>query len=91
VSAAPGDADAQRERAQQAWELVVDEAPEPAVLATLRRVLRAKRFELPALAARLPGAVRRGARVDLAPLEQALSGAGLRCELRRRAAGDPPR
>jgi hypothetical protein len=73
----------QRERALQAWELVVLDPAGPSVLAALRRVLRVKRSELPALAACLPGAVRRGARFDLAPLEAALAEAGLRCTLRR--------
>jgi hypothetical protein len=46
-----------------------------------------KRFELPDVAGALPGVVRRGAHVDLAPLEAALSEAGVRCELRRRGEG----
>jgi len=77
-------AEAQRERAQQTWELVVHDAPEASVLAALRRVLRVKRGELPALAGALPGCVRRGARVDLAPYEAALTEAGVQCSVRRR-------
>jgi hypothetical protein len=77
-------AQAQRERAQQAWELVVHDAPEANVLAALRKVLRVKRSELPALAGSLPGIVRRGARVDLTPYEAALTEAGVRCSVRRR-------
>lgn len=79
-----GGDDAQRERATRAWELVIEEAATPATLAALRRVLRFKRFELPDVAASLPGVVRRGARVDLAPLERALAECGVRCALRRR-------
>ena len=78
------DDDAQRERAQQAWELVVHDAPSPAVLAALRRVLRVKRSELARVVGSLPGVVRRGARVDLADSEARLREAGVRCELRRR-------
>jgi hypothetical protein len=76
----------QQERARQAWELVVLEAPNPEILRAIRKTLRVKRFELPALAASLPGCIRRGARVDLAPLEAALREAGVRCELKRSAA-----
>jgi hypothetical protein len=76
----------QRERAHQSWELVVLEAPDPEVLRAIRKALRVKRFELSALAGSLPGCVRRGARVDLVPLEAALREAGVRCELRRSAA-----
>jgi hypothetical protein len=84
----PGDgADAQRERAEQAWELRVLDEASARVLRALRRVLRVKRFELPDVAGALPGVVRRGAHVDLAPLEAALSEAGVRCELRRRGEG----
>lgn len=82
----PEDEQAQRERAQQTWALVVLEEPEVGTLRALRKVLRTKRLELPALAAALPGPVRRGARVDLAPLEAALRSAGIRCELRRSGA-----
>lgn len=78
--------DAQRERALQTWELVVLEEPEDGVLEAVRRVLHAKRFEREALRRAIPGAVRRGARVDLEPLRTALESAGVRCELRRRRA-----
>lgn len=78
---------AQQERALGAWELVVLDAPEASVLETVRRALRAKRFERAALRAALPGAVRRGARVDLEPVRDALRAAGVRCELRRRETG----
>ena len=76
--------EAQRERALQAWELVVQEAPSGRVLAAVRRVLRIKRFELERVSATLPGVVRRGARIDLADFEAELRAAGIRCELRRR-------
>ena len=78
--------DAQRERAEQSWELVVHDAPSRAVLAALRRVLRVKRGELARVSASLPGVIRRGARVDLADSEARLREAGVRCELRRRGA-----
>jgi hypothetical protein len=75
--------EAQRERALKSWELLVLDSPTPVVLDALRRVLRIKRFELPRIKSSIPGVVRRGARVDLAPLEAALTEAGVRCELRR--------
>ena len=50
----------------------------------MRRALRVKRFELERVGARLPGVVRRGARVDLEDGEARLREAGVRCELRRR-------
>ena len=49
----------------------------------------AVRSELPAIRAALPGVVRRGAQVDLAPLEAALAEAGVRCELRLSAPPAP--
>lgn len=76
---------AQRERAHQSWELLVLDPATPEVLAALRKILRVKRFELEGVAASLPGPVRRGARVDLAPLEAALTEANVRCQLRRSA------
>ena len=75
---------AQRERAEQAWELVVHDPPSRAVLAELRRVLRVKRSELARVSNALPGVVRRGARSDLAEKEASLRAVGVRCELRRR-------
>jgi hypothetical protein len=79
--------EAQRERALQAWELVVHDAPTRRVLRAIRRALHVKRFELERVSASLPGVVRRGARVDLADLEAQLRAAGVRCELRRREVG----
>lgn len=74
---------AQHERAHKTWALVVDEPASPDLIRALRRILRVKRSELPAVTAALPGVVRRGAQIDLAPLEAALVEAGVRCELRR--------
>ncbi len=51
----------QRERALQAWSLVVLDSATPEVVQALRKVLRVKRFDLPALTASLPGVVRPGA------------------------------
>lgn len=75
--------EAQRERARGSWALWVLEEPSPERLEAVRRALRYKRFEREALARRLPGVLRRGARVDLEPLRDALRAAGLRAELRR--------
>lgn len=79
----PGDP-VQRERALGSWELVVSAVPDDRRMETLRRVVGFKRFELDALRRKLPGPVRRGARIDLEPLEAALRRAGVECELRRR-------
>lgn len=79
---------AQRERALQSWELAVLEEPSDALLETLRRVLHVKRFDLPALRRALPGVVRRGARIDLEPLEAGLREAGVACALRPRAGAE---
>lgn len=87
---------AQQERARQSWELFVELPPivaasDPAdpdarvPLRRLIRILRIKRSERADLIRRLPGVVRRGARVDLLPLETALRDAGIVCVLRRRS------
>lgn len=90
MSRAERDAE-QRERALQAWELVVEETPDAAGLEVLRRILRSKRFEKARLADSLPGVVRRGARVDLEPIRDALEAAGIACALRpRESAGRAP-
>jgi hypothetical protein len=78
---------AQYERAHQSWELVILDSPGPAVRDALRRIVRLKRFELEKAEAVLPGVIRRGARLDLAPLEAALEEAGIRCQLRRSGSG----
>lgn len=78
--------DAQWERANQTWSLVVltDRSELSRDLErSLYRVLRTKRSERSALLERLPGTVRRGAAVDLTPLLEGLRAAGLACELRR--------
>jgi len=72
---------AQRERARGSWGLRVGSGP-PLPRAA-RRILRVKRSELAALEQRLPGVVRRGARVDLEPLVEALAAAGVCAELVR--------
>jgi len=75
----------QRERALGTWILVVEEDPaQPERLEVVRKALRLKRFEAQALAARLPGVVRRGARVDLAPVLSRLQEAGVQAQLIRR-------
>ena len=85
---------AQQERARQSWELFVElpavataglaDSDARALLRRLLRILRVKRSERADLLRRLPGVVRRGARVDLLPLETALQEAGIVCVLRRR-------
>lgn len=93
--------DPQWERAHQSWELVVghengenrlfvaadgaDPLDSAVLQGSLFRILRVKRSERESLLAGLPGVVRRGARVDLLALEQALREAGIVCVLRRRA------
>lgn len=89
---------AQQERARQSWELFVERPAIPgagladpdarASLQRLLRILRVKRSERVELLRRLPGVVRRGARVDLLPLATALREAGIACVLRRRP--EPP-
>jgi hypothetical protein len=102
--------DAQWERAQQSWELMVGDenavgrpTARPCETAAasaqgtdessrkaLFRILRVKRSEREGLLAKLPGVVRRGARVDLLPLEQALREAGIPCVLRPSERGVSP-
>lgn len=93
-SAAQQAREAQRERAHQSWELAVEldarALSEPRLRRTLFGVLRVKRSEREALLGRLPGVVRRGARVDLRPLEEALRSGGIPCTLRRRGQGEIP-
>ena len=76
-------AEAQRERALQTWGLEVFDSASPEVIAVLRKILRVKRSELAAFSAKLPGTVRRGARVDLEPFAAQLVEAGIRCEVLR--------
>ncbi len=92
ADATPGVSEAQRERAQQTWALHVEEDPEsldPERARALFRTLRVKRFERSALLARLPGVVRRGARVDLLPLVEDLVRAGIEARLERRPSSQP--
>lgn len=84
----PDENDPQWQRAHQAWALVVD--VDASTLSEedrrqLFRVLRVKRMERPDLLQRLPGDVRRGARVDLETAQQSLSEHGIPCRLIRRA------
>jgi 2-methylcitrate dehydratase PrpD len=77
----------QLERARGTWVLVIHESSESAAgrFPALRRVLRLKSFEADALRSRLPGPVRRGARVDLLPILERLKRLGVRATLERRA------
>lgn len=77
---------AQRERARQSWSLAIDAAPEALSEGERRgllRTLRVKRSERAAFLARLPGVVRRGARVDLEDLQAGLRAEGLPARLFR--------
>lgn len=76
---------AQLERARQSWELVLSEVPGPEFLDAVRKILRVKRFEMPAFRSTLPGVVRRGAEVDLLPLQAELTALGVRSEIRKSA------
>jgi len=87
VSRAEDSARDQRERALQSWELFIGECPDNKRLEKLRRIVRVKRFELDSLRQRLPGVVRRGARVDLEPLAEQVRALGIACELRERSTG----
>ncbi len=62
------------------------ELPAPELLEAVRKLLRIKRFEYEAFAEALPGVVRRGAELDLAPIEKRLVELGVRAELRRSSA-----
>ena len=78
----------QRERALGTWALVVlDAASTRAELERIRRALRVHRRDRELLSSKLPGEVRRGARVDLEPLLTRLAAAGCRAELRQRQTG----
>lgn len=80
----PPERDAQWERAHQSWALVIDlEAGELSreSLRQVLRILRVKRMEREPFLARLPGTVRRGARVDLEASFDALVALGVPCRL----------
>jgi hypothetical protein len=80
----------QRERALGAWSLWVDRRPEsPAEWRALRRALRFSRADEAWLRERIPGPVRRGARVDLEGALAALRSAGVAASLRASGEGDP--
>ena len=84
---APDENDPQWQRAHQTWALVLDiEAAglSPEALRQLWRVLRVKRMEREAFLARLPGPVRRGARIDLEAAHETLARNGIPCRLVRR-------
>jgi hypothetical protein len=76
---------AQEERARGTWLLVIRDDPRASVRVrrAVRSVLRIHRAEAERLLGRLPGVARRGARIDLAPLHEALCAAGIRAELVR--------
>ncbi len=83
----PDENDPQWQRAHQAWALVLDIGADDLSSEALRqvfRVLRVKRMERPTFLERLPGPVRRGARIDLESAHQALSKQGIPCRLVRR-------
>ncbi len=89
----PQDAEAraQWERARRAWQLSVPVSAEALSLAqrtALFRVCRIKRFEREACLRGLPGPLRSGAFVDLAPLRDALEEAGVPCLLASRGGGE---
>lgn len=94
-STPPGEVptDPQWERAHQAWALVVDieaDRLDAAQRKALIRVLRVKRSEREALFARLPGAVRRGARIDLESAHEALREQEIPVRLERRSKDRSP-
>lgn len=79
----------QRERAAGAFEIHVEQRPGDDDWRPLRRALRLSRADLGWLKQRVPGVVRRGAEVDLAPVVERILAAGIQASLRPRAAGDP--
>jgi phosphoglycolate phosphatase len=77
----------QFERAHGSWELVVElDGEDEQAVEGLRRALRFSRSDRSMLRAMLPGAVRRGARVDLLPMLEKLRERGLDAKIRRRVA-----
>jgi hypothetical protein len=76
--------DPQWERAHQAWHLIIASSADELgskLRQALFRIVRAKKSERANLLRSLPGAVRKGARVDLADLERELVQAGIPCSL----------
>ncbi len=84
---------AQWERARRTWQLSVTvsaDALSSAQHAAVFRTLRVKRFEREACLAGLPGPLRSGAFVDLAPLREALEAAKVPCRLAERLPSPAP-
>lgn len=83
---------AQRERSEGAFELHIDVAPaDEAGFHLLRRALRLPRSDVLWLKERVPGVVRRGARVDLLAVLDRVRETGHHATLRRRATSEPAR
>jgi hypothetical protein len=79
--------EAELERQQGAWELVIQESPDSPleVFSRLRDALGLSVTQIGALRKTLPCVYRSGARVDLAPILARLTGANIAAELRRAA------
>ena len=77
--------EAELERQQGAWELVIQEAPDAALAAfsRIREVLGLSVAEVGALKKRVPCVLMVGARVDLEPILVRLVAAGISAEVRR--------
>jgi len=81
----------QRERAEGAFEIHIDVAPaDDAAFHRLRTALRLSRADIPWLKERVPGVVRRGARVDLLPVLGRIREVGHQASLRRRGSEPGP-
>ena len=80
--------DAELERQQGAWELVIQVSPDAAldVISSIREVLGLSVAEVGALKKRLPCVWMVGARVDLEPILVRLVAAGIAAEVRRATA-----
>ena len=77
------------ERASGRFQIRIDAVPvDDAALHRLRRALRLSRADLPWLKSRLPGVVRRGAKVDLLPILDRIHEAGHAARLERRDAAE---
>jgi hypothetical protein len=74
----------QRERAEGRFEIHIEERPGDGEWRLLRRAMRLSRADVEWLKQRVPGVVRRGAEVDLAPVVERINEAGIRASLRRR-------
>lgn len=79
----------QRERARGRYELRIERRPQDeAGWKSLRRALRLSRADDAWLRERVPGVVRRGARVDLLPYLERVRAAGHAAELAAREGGE---